>query len=283
MTAEIVTDVVDDSFGSEVLERSNELPVVVDFWAPWCGPCRIIGPVLEQLAGEFAGRVRLVKVNIDENPKVATQYGISSIPAVMAFRDGAPATQFVGAVPEPQARAFFQSLLPNEADLAAAAGVEARDGGDRESAESHFESALEHDPKHPAATVGLAQLALDGGDVERARTLAGRFASNPEAARILALAAFAGGEGGDGDDRAALEQRISDDMRDAEAHYALGKLLASVSEWEAALDHLLMTVRLDRKLDGDGGRLRMLDVFKALGDDDALTQDYRQRLTSVIF
>ncbi|MEE8422184.1 MAG: thioredoxin [Dehalococcoidia bacterium] len=280
MTAEMVTDVVDDTFATEVLERSNDLPIVVDFWAPWCGPCRIIGPVLEQLAQEYSGRVRLVKVNVDENPKVATQYGISSIPAVMAFRDGAPATQFVGAVPEPQARAFFQSLLPNEADLAATAGAEARDGGDLEGAESHYQSALEHDPKHSAATLGLAQLALDRGDAERARELAERFVPDAEAVRILALASFAGGEDVD---RAALEARIGDDDGDAEAHYALGKLLAAGGEWEAALEHLLTTVKLDRKLDDDGGRLRMLDVFNVLGDDHTLTQQYRQRLTSVLF
>ena len=282
MTAEAVTDVMDATFQSEVIERSSELPVVVDFWAPWCGPCRLIGPVLEALATEYEGRVRLVKVNIDENPQVATQYQISSIPAVMAFRDGRPASQFVGAVPEPQARSFFESLLPSEADVAAKAGMEAAIAGAVEDAQAHFEAALEHDAKHRAAGIGLAQLALDGGDLERAEELAGRWPDDIDGVRILARIRFRSNVDAKAD-RATLEARIAEDAGDAEAHYALGNLLAAEEEWEAALDHLLATVRLDRKLDHDGGRLRVLDVFAVLGDDHPLTGEYRQRLSSVLF
>jgi putative thioredoxin len=282
MTAEVVTDVMDATFQSEVIERSNELPVVVDFWAPWCGPCRVIGPVLEQLADEFDGRVRLVKLNVDENPQVATQYNISSIPAVMAFRNGQPASQFVGAVPEPQARTFFESLLPNEADIAALAATEAAIGGDVETARAQYELALTHDPKHRAAAIGLAQVEFENGDLERASQLASRWPDDPDAVSILARVQFHS-EAAEGEDQAALEARIAADEGDAEAHYALGKLLASAEQWEPALDHLMATVRLDRKLDNDGGRLRVLDVFNVLGNDHPLTQDYRRQLSALLF
>jgi putative thioredoxin len=282
MTAEAVTDVMDATFQSEVIERSSELPVVVDFWAPWCGPCRVIGPVLEQLATEYDGRVRLVKVNIDENPQVATQYGISSIPAVMAFRDGTPISQFVGAVPEPQARTFFESLVPSEADSAALAATQAAIAGDIDAAKAHYERALAHDPKHRAAAIGLAQVEFNDGDLERAQQLASRWPDDPDAVSILARVQFHSDGAADAD-REALEARIAADEGDAEAHYALGKLLATQEQWEAALEHLMATVRLDRKLDGDGGRLRLLDVFAVLGNDDPLTQEYRRQLSSVLF
>ena len=184
MTTDAVTDVGDATFVAEVLERSHELPVVVDFWAPWCEPCRIIGPILEQLATEYAGRVALVKLDVDENPAVSTQYGIRSIPAVTAFRDGRPASQFVGAIPEPQARTFFESLLPTEAEVAAKAAlaeaVEARAAGDVDGARDRYESVLAADGTHQAAALGLAELEYEAGDLERAEELAARWELEPE-------------------------------------------------------------------------------------------------------
>ncbi len=281
MTAQAVTDVSDNTFASEVIERSSELPVVVDFWAPWCGPCRVIGPILERLADEFADRVRLVKLNIDENPRVSTQYGISSIPAVLAFPDGAPVRQFVGAVPEPQAREFFDPLLPTEADREAQAGEAARAAGDDATARSHFEAALESDRNHRRAALALAALELEGGDLDRVEELASRWAEDAEASRLLGLVRFRRGAGDD--DRGELERRLTADDRDAAAHYALGNLLAAGEEWEAALEHLLATVRLDRQLDDDGGRRRMLDLFNVLGEEHPLTREYRQKLGGVLF
>ena len=281
MTAEAAADVSDATFAREVIERSSELPVVVDFWAPWCGPCRVIGPILERLADEFTGRVRLVKLNTDENPQVSARYGISSIPAVKAFTAGAPVRQFVGAVPEPQVRAFFDSLLPTEADREAQAGEEARAAGDGATARSHFEAALESDRNHRRAAIGLAALELEGGDLDRAEELASRWPEDAEARRLLGLVRFR--RGGDDDDRGELERRLTADDRDAAAHYALGNLLAAEEEWAAALEHLLATVRLDRQLDDDGGRRRMLDLFNVLGEEHPLSREYRQQLGGVLF
>ena len=285
MTTDAVTDVGDATFVAEVLERSHELPVVVDFWAPWCEPCRIIGPILEQLATEYAGRVALVKLDVDENPAVSTQYGIRSIPAVTAFRDGRPASQFVGAIPEPQARTFFESLLPTEAEVAAKAAlaeaVEARAAGDVDGARDRYESVLAADGTHRAAALGLAELEYEAGDLERAEELAARWELEPEGKRLLGLIRMRQVAGDASRDE--LEAHVAADAGDAEARYALGSLLATEEQWAAALEHLLATVRLDRRLDDDGARRRMLDVFTMLGDDHALTEEYRRLLAGVLF
>ena len=281
MTTEAVVDAGDATFSQAVIDRSYEVPVIVDFWAPWCGPCRVLGPALEQLAEEYAGRAQLVKVNVDESPGVASQYGIQGIPAVKAFRAGEVVNEFVGALPEPQVRAFFETLVPSEADKVAAEAARARASGDLGTALMHFEEALKQDPGHQAASVGLAELLLADGQVDRAEELASRFPADPLAKHVLALLAFQ--RAAAGEDRAALEARLEANADDAAAHYALGSLLAVAGEWEGALEHLLATVRLDRAIDGDGGRLRMLDAFNLLGDPHELTQEYRRRLTNVIF
>ena len=281
MTTDAVTDVGDDTFVADVLERSHDLPVVVDFWAPWCGPCRIIGPILEQLAAEYSGRVTLVKLNVDENPAVSTQHAISSIPAVIAFRDGRPASQFVGAVPEAQARTFFESLLPTEADVVAKTAAEARAAGDVAGAREGFEAALAADRGHRAAALALAELEYEAGELARAEELVSRGELDPEGKRLLGLIHMrqAAGE----TSRDDLEARVAADAGDAGSRYALGSLLAAEEQWAPALEHLLATVRLDRGLDDDGARRRILDIFTVLGDDHPLTEEYRRLLAGVLF
>ena len=281
MTAEAVADITDGTFASEVLERSREVPVVVDFWAPWCGPCRHLSPTLEQLAQEYAGKVRLVKVNIDENPAVAGRLGVQSIPAVMAFRDGDLVDQFVGALPEPDVRRFFESALPSPADLLVAKAAQSLAGGDVAAAERAYQSALAGDPRHADAALGLAALVLDQGDLPQAGALAEPWAGDARGKRILGSISLR--LAAEGATRGELEECLRADERDAAAHYVLGALLAVEGEWDAALEHLLQTVRLDRAFADDDGRLRMLDAFNVLGDDDPLTQNYRRRLSAVLF
>ncbi len=284
MTTAAVVEASDATFEDAVLGRSHELPVIVDFWAPWCGPCQVLGPTLEQLASEYGEQVQLVKINIDENPGVASRYQVSSIPAVKAFRGGELASEFVGALPEPQVRAFFELLVPSEADHHAAAGARARAQGDLAAARLYLEQALTADPDHSAASLELAELLIeagDDGDIERAEQIALQHPADPQAKRVLGRIAFA--RIAAGHERAALEQRLEGEPDDAAAHYALGGLLALAGEWEDALEHLLATVRLDRALDDDGGRLRVLDAFTVLGNEHELTTEYRRRLTNLIF
>ena len=281
MTSGAVLDASDATFQTDVIERSRELPVVVDFWAPWCGPCRVLGPTLETIAYERAGEVQLVKINVDENPGVATSYQVQGIPAVKAFRNGEVVSEFVGALPEPQVRSFFDSIVPSAADQALAAAQHALSIDQPGAARLHLEHALEQDPDHRGASAALAGILLADGEIARARELAARFPGEPAAARVLAQLAFRD-EAGDAS-REELEARLEADSEDAEAHYALGCLLAAEGKWQDALEHLLATVRLDRGVAEDGGRLRMLDAFTLLGDGDELTRRYRQRLTNLIF
>ena len=281
MSTTTVLDVTDASFATEVVERSRDVPVVVDFWAPWCGPCRILGPILEKLAEEHAGEVQLVKLNTDENPTVAQQHQIQGIPAVFAYRDGKPVSQFVGALPEPQVREFFQGVLPSPQDTRTEEARRLLGAGQPGAAQEVLESVLAEDPNHQDAALALAALLVVGGAHERARKLAERWPADPRAKQILAalnLRRVAAGADAD-----ALRARLAADDADAEAHYRLGSLLALRREWEEALDHLLTAVRLERSLDDEGPRLRLLDAFAMLGDESPLTQDYRRRLGSVLF
>lgn len=281
MTTEAVLDASDATFAEDVIERSKELPVIVDFWAPWCGPCRVLGPTLEALAAEHVGEVQLVKINVDENPGVATQYQVQGIPAVKAFRSGEVINEFVGALPEPQVRTFFDSLVPSAADVAAAAGMQALQADEVGAARMHFEQALLENPDQQAAVVALAAILFEVGEVDRSEELALRFPDDPTAGRVLAQLAFVREAGNV--DRVALEEHLKGNPDDAKACYVFGNLLAAAGDWENALEYLLAVVRLDRSVEDDGARLRMLDAFKLLGDDHELTREYRQRLMNVIF
>jgi putative thioredoxin len=281
MTGQTVIDATDASFAEDVVTRSGELPVVVDFWAPWCGPCHALSPVLERVAGEFAGRVQLVKVDIDENPEVATRFNVRSIPMVIGFRDGGAAAEFVGAQPEPAVRSFFEGLLPSEVDRIAEQGGRALSENDLDTAADRFRAALAIDPHHRPSTIALAATLLEQGDFDGAAALAERFPADTHARRVLARVAFV--RAAAGADRATVEARIAEHPSDAEAHYRLGALDAVASQWEPALEHFLETAMLDRAIDDDGARLRMLEIFHLLGDQHPLTSEYRRRLTNVLF
>ncbi|MCY4616475.1 MAG: thioredoxin [Chloroflexi bacterium] len=284
MTTGAVLEATDANFTDVVVQRSHQMPVIVDFWAAWCEPCHMLSPILEQIASEYAGRVQLVKVNIDQNPMVTQQYGIQSIPAVKAFEGGGVTSEFAGAQPEDQVRAFFDILVPSQTDHAMTAAQRFRALGDDAAAREQLELVLADDPNQVDAALELADILSASGDpadTARARELAGPFEHNPRARRAIGRIGLA--ELAAGKDRTALEARVTADDSDAEARYHLGAVLAVGGEWEAALEHLLATVRLDRELDEDGGRLRMLDAFAVLGDTHELAVRYRGRLMNVIF
>ena len=284
MTTGAVVEATDANFTDVVIQRSHQMPVIVDFWAPWCEPCHILSPTLEKIANEYAGRVQLVKVNIDQNPTVTQQYRVQSIPAVKAFEGGGVTSEFAGVQPEEHVRAFFDILVPAQADHAMTSAQRFRALGDDAAAREQLEVVLADDPNHLDAALELADILSasgDAADTMRARELAQRYEHDPRGRRALGRIGLA--ELAAGKDRAALEARVAADESDAEARYHLGVVLAVAGEWQDALEHLLATVRLDRELDEDGGRLRMLDAFSVLGDTHELARLYRGRLANVIF
>jgi len=264
--APTVVEVTDQNFVDVVIEGSKQRPVVVDFWAEWCAPCRMIGPVLERLADEHEGAFLLGKLDVDSNPQASMAFGIQGIPAVKAFVDGRIADEFVGAIPETAIRQFLDGLLPSGADQLTAAGFEALDAGRAEEAQLLFREAVSQEPQHVRATIGLGQIAAVRGDADEARRLLSPLRPDPDAERILAAidvsgwAADVDGQGPLADaERAAAEGRFSD-----------------------ALEGFLERVRAGGE-DRDPAREGMLKLFAVLGDDDQLVMEYRPKLASALF
>jgi putative thioredoxin len=276
-----VLDVTDATFASEVLEASKSRPIVVDFWAPWCGPCRVLGPLIERVAAEYGEDVRLVKLNTDENPRTATQYRIQGIPAVKAFRDGRVVAEFTGAVPEPQVRQFFKKLAPSESEKAAREAQRMAMDGDTTAAERQFRAALAQAPGNADAIVGLAQILLSRGDREEAEELLERAPTDRRAKVLknrLFLDGFAQRHGNED-----LRGEVTRNPGDPRARYRWGVMLAAGAQYEAALDELLESVRLDRAFAEGAARKAMLAIFDILGLDSPATRDYQRRLSSLLF
>jgi len=279
-TASPVLDVTDATFASDVLAASNARVVVVDFWAPWCGPCRVLGPTIERVAASFGDDVLLAKLNTDENPRTAAQYRIQGIPAVKAFRNGQVVSEFTGAIPEPQVRAFFQKLVPSPAERAARE-AEALAANDPAAAETRFRETLRSSPSNPDAIVGLARILLARGASAEAGELLERAPGDRRAKALkhrIFLDAFASKHAGED---LAGEARAN--PRDPRARYRLGVLLAAREQHEAALDELLESVRLDRAFADGAARKAALAVFDILGLDSPVTREYQRKLSSVLF
>ena len=275
-----VFDVTDDTFGIAVLERSRMMPVVVDFWAPWCGPCRVLGPIIEKVAAEYGDDVALVKLNTDENPQVSMQYRIQGIPAVKAFVDGRVAAEFTGAVPESQVRAFFKRLAPSPETKAAREAEQLADE-DPAAAEQGFRDVLAKSPNNVDAIVGLGAILMDRGDLDAADDLLER-APVDRRAKVLRhhifLDRFA--EKHESDDLQGEAARNADDPR---ARYRWGVMLAAQGRMDESLDELLESVRLDRNFADAAARKAMLAVFDILGLDSELTREYQRRLSTILF
>ena len=280
----MIVDVGDRDFEREVVERSRDVPVVVDLWAPWCGPCRALGPVLERLATEQAGAFVLAKVNVDEAPAVAQRLRVQSIPAVKAFRDGAVVAEFVGAQPERAVRDFLASILPSEADRLAREGERKSAAGDAPGAEAAFDAALAADARHPRALLGLARIYAASGQVPKALALVERVPpSSPVARDAERLAAQLRTRVDATGDEATLRARVAANVTDLDARLQLGRVLAARGKYDDALAELLEVVRRDPHFADDAARKAMLDVFQVLGPGDELTDRYRRELSRVLF
>lgn len=274
-----VRDVDTDDFSREVLARSHEVPVVVDFWAAWCGPCKVLGPVLERAADDYDGAFELVKVDTDRNQGLAGEFKVQGIPTVIGFRDGQPVARFTGALPEGQVRNWIDELLPSEADGLVDRARDAAIDGDSPGAEEYFRAALEVTSDHPDAGTGLAALLIARGETQEALDVLGRLSPTSEVDKLRAAARVAASQGSDVQE---LEQALEAAPDNDRLRIDLAQALAARSEFEPALDHLLKVVRNRGNLK-DEGRLAMLDIFEVLGSDHPLTVTYRRELASALY
>jgi putative thioredoxin len=290
MTADVVKDTTTQGFMKDVIEESKRQPVLVDFWAPWCGPCKQLTPILEKAVKSAKGKVKLTKMNIDEHPAIPGQMGIQSIPAVIAFSNGQPVDGFMGALPESQVVAFLERLTKGavgaeEKDLLKTADTALAEG-DATGAAGLYAQLLAEDSSNVNALAGLVRCYVETGALEQAKQT---LALVPEAKRNDAAVAAA---------RAALEvaeqaksvgplseleQKIAANPLDHQARFDLAVALNAKGQREDAVKHLIEIVKRDRKWNDDGARKQLVQFFEAWGPTDPATVDGRKRLSSILF
>jgi len=282
--SEWTIDVNEENFEAEVLERSNQVPVLVDFWASWCGPCKVLGPVLEKLADEHAGEFIVAKLNVDENPGLAGAFGIQGIPAVKLFKDGDLVSEFTGALPEPTVREFLSKFLPTAADKEADEALALEEGGQSGEAKAKYQEILSNDPNHAKALLGLGRLAMSEGDNEKAQEYLDKVSivadERKEADRLLARLNL---QSGAAENLTALKEKVKAEPDNLAARFDLAHALAGAERYEEALAAFLAIVKTDRQFEDDGARKAMVQIFEVLGSDDPLTDKYRSELAAALF
>ncbi|OJF89848.1 thioredoxin [Pararhizobium antarcticum] len=290
---DLIKDTTTATFTRDVIEASREQPILVDFWAPWCGPCKQLTPVIEKVVTEAGGRVRLVKMNIDDHPSIAGQLGIQSIPAVVAFSDGRPVDGFMGAVPESQIREFIEKIagpvIDDQQAQIDAALTDAKaflDAGDLENAAGLYGAVLQAVPDNASAIAGLAECMIQAGDIEQARAILSDLTE--ELAKDAAIAAVLKKLGQIEEarklgDPVLLEQQLATDPDDHEARIKLAKIRNVEGDRAAAADHLLAVMKRDRTFQDDGARRELLQFFDVWGPMDPATLAARRKLSSILF
>lgn len=286
---DLVKDTDTQHFMADVVEASRQVPVVVDLWAPWCGPCKQLGPLLEKLVRQAAGKVRMVKVNVDENKELAAQLHVQSIPAVFAFKNGALVDGFVGAQTESQVKAFLQRLDGDSASVVDDALAQAKEmfaEGDIEGAADIYRQVQEHDPANALAIAGTLRCLLASDKAEMAGRLLARLpaeiAAHPEVASIkTALELAAQAPTGSAVDE--LAKKVAANPEDHQSRHDLAMAHYAAGNGQAAVDGLLEIVRRDRAWEDDGARKQLLKLFEAFGPTDPITLSARRRLSSLMF
>ena len=297
--AVLVKDSTDRSFKADVIDASLEAPVLVDFWAPWCGPCRTLSPTIEKVVNEKKGKIRLVKINIDENPAIAGQLGVQSIPAVFAFAGGRPVDAFIGAYPESEVRKFADKVIAAAPPGVAPAGsiedeikaalAAAKDGlaaGDLNTAAQTYGMVLQHQPDNVEALLGMSRVYLKAGEAPQAQAVLDTI---PEAARtgndytslaaelkLLSEAAALGGT-------AELQRKVDQAPDDHQARYDLALALNAEGKRVEAAEQLAALMKRDRSWNDDGARKKLLEFFEAWGAKDPATLRGRRLLSSLLF
>ena len=286
----LIKDTTTQTFVKDVMEESKRQPVLVDFWAPWCGPCKQLTPILEKVIKAAKGKVKLVKMNIDDHPAVAGQMGIQSIPAVIAFVNGQPADGFMGALPEAQVTAFLERLTKGKIggetkellDAAEAALAE----GDAAGAAEIYAAVLAEDAANVAALAGLARIYVKTGDLARAKetlALVPAAKANDTAVAAARAAIELAEQAASLSPLAELEKKVAENPLDHQSRFDLALALNVANRRMEALDHLIAIVRKDRTWNEDGARKQLVQLFDAWGPTDEATVDGRKRLSSILF
>lgn len=289
--ADLIKDTTTDSFMADVMEASRTTPVIVDFWAPWCGPCKQLGPLLEKLVKQYGGKVKLVKINVDENQDLAMQFRVQSIPAVYGFKDGRPVDGFMGSLPENQLKQFIERLTGgggSPIDEALSEAEAMLTAGEKDDALALYQEVLDQDPANVKALGGVMRTYLALGQEQVARDLLAKLPEQvknaPEIASVRATLEL--------QDQAAnsnaaeiqgLEAKVAADPKDMQARLDLAMARFAAGDKPQAIDDLLEMVRKDRKWNEEAARKQLVKFFEAFGPADPLTREGRRKLSAILF
>lgn len=285
-TSKFVVDLEQDQFESEVVEKSRTTPVLVDFWAPWCGPCHSLSPVLEKLAVEYAGAFLLAKINTDESPDLALAFQIRSIPQVVLFLEGKAVDQFAGAIPEAEIRRFLKPYCPTEVDKLFSQARVALEAGRKEAAKGLLEQVIDREPQHSPARLALARLLIEEHLPEQARPhlkaipfLADEKEAADRLEQVIGFQADCAEAGG----QASLRKILESTPQDLGARMALASCLAETGRYREALEEFLAVVARDKHYREDSARKAMLAVFSLIGERSDLAEEFRGRLARTLY